>query len=842
MSRISLPIDEHLEKIGEMLAQNKPVIVEASPGSGKTTRVPPSLLSAPFRKDKEILVLEPRRLAAKLAATRVAEECNETVGNSIGYHFRFERVVGQKTRVCFLTEGMLMRRLLGDPTLANVACVIVDEFHERHLHGDVAMGYLASLRKGVRPDLRLVVMSATLDSAAVQAFLPESQVVQIEAPRFPIDLHYLPGVPSKMLDQLIKDAVTQACKSTPKTESTGDILVFLPGMGDILRAAQTLQTVAGTLNLEIAPLHGELERGAQDAALKKSPKRKVILSTNIAESSLTIEGVSIVIDSGLHRTAAYSWWSGVPSLKTRHISRASAIQRAGRSGRTSPGICYRLYTKSDFEGRSAFETAELLRADLSQTVLELKSLGVHSIKEFPWFEAPPQGSLESAEGLLYRLGALTKEGKLTEFGNRMVEIPAHPRLSRLLIETEKRGILDLGATAAAMLAEGNLEGMDALELFSRGSLSESAKRVKRQLLGNFESQNNKVSLEASLTHLAHSLLAAFPDRVGKKRKAARGKSDEVDVVLSSGGSARIAEVGVVSDSDTFIALDIQEQKHLNQQRSSLKLRCVCPIEEDWLLDVEPSFISDLNCLTWDRERSRIIASSQVKYDELVLTESPSVPKPSEETFDLLLKEVLNTDLTKISQLDPASFARIFSRIADAEKCEAWLVRYMTLKAHLPESGLLEWEEMRNRLLDPLRDKLGLAELKEVDLIGAWSSYLPSNIQGRWERLLPGTIALPSGRKTSVQYAFGKDPFIASRIQDFFGWMVGPEILEGRLKLTVHLLAPNQRALQVTSDLAGFWQREYPRIRKELGRKYPRHPWPEDPTKAVPNYSKPRKPR
>jgi len=831
MNPLSLPIDHRLAEIRLALEKNQTVIVEASPGSGKTTRVPSALLSCDFRKDREILVLEPRRLAAKLAAMRVSEEHGETVGGTIGYHFRFERVAGPKTRVCFLTEGMLMRRLLSDPKLKSTACVIIDEFHERHLHGDIAMSYLAWLRRHERPDLRIAVMSATLDSAAVTRFLSDSHLVHIDAPRFPIDLVYLNGPASKPLDQLVKEAVAKASKELPKQDGMGDILIFLPGMADILRAKTALETIRQSSGIEIALLHGELDRSAQDLALKRSQRRKVILSTNIAESSLTIEGVSIVIDSGLHRTAAYSWWSGVPSLKTRPISRASATQRAGRSGRTGPGTCYRLYSKTDFDSRPAFETPEILRADLSQTVLELKSLGIASAASFPWFESPPSGALESAETLLYRLGALSKEGSLTPIGKAMVTFPAHPRLSRLMIECDRRNIIDLGTTAAALISEGDLDSMDALESIRLARLSEPAKRLKRQFLGQFESRRSvQKPEEEAMNDLAQSLLTGFPDRVGKKRKAARGKSDEVDVVLSSGGSARVMEAGVVSHADTFIALDIQEQKHLSQQRSSLRLRCVCPIHEDWLLDIVPSAITEINSLEWDKERNRVIASSQVKYDELVLTESPSVPIPSDQSFAILLKETLGVEKDKISQLEPGDFSRIFARISDANECEAWLARLMTLQSYFPESELPDWPLLRERLLDPIRDKISLSELKELNLVASWFSVLPSSLQGRWDRLVPGTIALPSGRRSEVHYAFGKEPFVASRLQDFFGWTSGPSILDGRLKLTLHLLAPNKRAVQVTSDLAGFWEREYPRLRKELGRKYPRHAWPEDPTK------------
>ncbi len=825
-----LPIDSHLPAIRTLLEENRPVIVEASPGSGKTTRIPSSVLASTFLGDLEILVLEPRRLAAKLAARRVAWERGESVGDFIGYHFRFEKVVGKNTRVTFLTEGMLIRRLLTDPQLARVGCVLIDEFHERHLHGDIALSYLAHLRKNQRPDLRIAVMSATLDTTSLAGFLDNACVVSVAAPRFPIDIDYLSSPSSKPLAELVKAALMSAIREIPKDENSGDILVFLPGMNDILKSSDLLQPLRSSHDLDIFVLHGELDRERQDAALKKSARRKVILSTNIAESSLTIEGISIVIDSGLQRSASYSWWSGVPSLTTKPVSRASAIQRAGRAGRTGPGKVFRLYPKGDFEGRPQFETPEILRADLSQTVLELKSLGIKSISQFPWLERPSLASIEGAETLLYRLGALSRNGDLTPLGKTMVGFPAHPRLSRLLLESEQRGVLDLGTTLAAMLSEGSWEGMDAIEATRKTNLPPSGKRLKQQFLNAFENrQPSSRGFDSQNEDLAKCVLASFPDRVGKKRKAARGKTHEVDVVFASGGSARVVESGIILESELFVALDIQEQKHQTQQRSALRLRSVCAIHEDWLLDTEPSLIQEHDVITWDDSRQRVVVASQVKYGDLVLTESSSTPKPSEETFSVLLKEGLYIDKEKITTLDPSGFCLSLARIADAKLCESWIARLLLMTSHL---GTSDWPQVRDRLLGPLRDKLSLEEAKAAGLPETWISILPSEQQSLFDRLVPTSLLLPSGRRSQVVYSIGSDPFVASRLQDFFGWSTGPSLLNGKVPLTIHLLAPNHRAVQVTKDLKGFWEREYPRIRKELGRKYPRHAWPEDPTVAV----------
>ncbi len=394
VSRLSLPIDPHLPLIAKKLQESGCLVLKASPGSGKTTRVAPFLLNS-LPPGKEILVLEPRRLAAKLAARRVAEERREKVGGVIGYQFRFENVSSKETRLRFLTEGMLMRRLIRDRTLDGVAIVILDEFHERHLHGDVALSYLRSLQASGRPDLKLVVMSATLDTEALLRYLGNCPLVEVEGRPFDVATHYRPSE-NKFLEISVRDAVKTAFQEWPE----GDCLVFLPGMADIRRAESALSDLARINHWDLFPLHGELSKGEQDRALLPGRNRKIILATNVAETSLTIEGIRIVIDSGLHRQASYSWWSGVPSLRTRPISRASSIQRAGRAGRTASGTCYRLYSRADFDGRAPFETPEIQRADLCQTLLELKELGVQSLTQFPWFDPPPAGAMESAEATL----------------------------------------------------------------------------------------------------------------------------------------------------------------------------------------------------------------------------------------------------------------------------------------------------------------------------------------------------------------------------------------------------------------------------------------------------------
>jgi ATP-dependent helicase HrpB len=819
---ISLPIDPLLPDIRASLAREPNLILRASPGSGKTTRVPPALLEV---EKKEIWVLEPRRLAAKLAAERVAEERGERVGQTIGYHFRFERETSPATRVLFLTEGMLMRRLLHSPRLDTVGTVILDEFHERSLHADAALGYLRRLQRQ-RPELRIVVMSATLETERLSEYLGACKTIDIEAPRFPLDITYLEKPASDPLDKLVERAVRRALDEP----TTKDILVFLPGIADIRRSESALLRLAQSHSLIIAPLHGELDRREQDLAVRPSAKRKVILATNVAETSLTIEGVNVVIDSGLHRSASYSFWSGVPSLKTRATSKASAIQRAGRAGRTGPGRCYRLYTKSEFEGRGAFDSPEIQRADLAQLLLELKTLGVTDLNSFPWFEPPSPASLSSSEQLLHRLGAIDPAGELTPRGKRMAQIPGHPRLARLLLEAETRAIVEPGASLCALISEGLLNRMDALDQVGV-RLDGPAERARRQFLS---AVNNDTKAPGDFKEaLAKTVLTAFPDRVAKRRSAARGKWGETELILCTGGSAKVEEKGVVIDSDLFVVLDIQEQQHATQLKSQLRVRSLVPIHEDWLLELDPCPLIEKDLFTWNAERKRVQASSRLMYEDLVLTESSVDPKPSRETLRVLLKEGLNVDLEKLLAAGPAEIVSLLAGIFNTEVTENYIARLRLLETHKSNLPVPDWDEWKQSLVAHLTPALSLGQLKEIDFGDFSASLLAPETAAAMPRLLPSHFTLPNGKRAPIFYSLDKEPHVESRLQDFFGVKRPPQLLDGRLPLTLHLLAPNGRPLQITKDLDGFWEREYPRIRKELGRRYPRHPWPEDPHTPVP---------
>lgn len=834
LGKCFLPIDPYLPEIVRIVSSGRDLILKASPGSGKTTRVPPALLGADFLKsEKEIFVLVPRRLAAKMAALRVAKECDEVVGDTIGYQFRFENVTGPKTRLKFLTEGLLIRQLMSDPKLSRVGCVILDEFHERHLHSDVALAYLKWLKKNHRPDLRLVIMSATLETAALENYLENCETLDIKAAPYPVSVSYLPQPTKASLSDLVWDSVKSL--SFKDQVARQDILVFLPGMADILKTADKLEGHLGPRFL-VLPLHGELAKERQALVFEAIPEIKIILATNVAESSLTIDGVTTVIDSGLHRQASYSWWSGVPSLKTRPVSKASAIQRTGRAGRTAPGRCLRLYTQTDFETRAPFETPEIRRADLAETFLEIKALGIGDVGVFPWFEAPTEQAMASAAELLYNLGALdspSSSAELTILGHRLAALPLHPRLSRFMFESEKKSVTNEAALLAALISEDELVDLDALAQINSRFVPENVKRAKNQILSYFKNDKN-VSQDVSCD-VAYALLKGFPDRVARKRSAVQNKKSErrlleEDLVFCFGGSGTVPAVDVVNDNEYFLVLDVEERQARGQARAKVHVRSLCPVKADWLLDCETTFLKDIEELVWDESKKRVALASRFCYGQLVLTESKDEPRDTVAATKFLLKTGLGLDEEKFSTLSVADFLKALEKISETSGLESLCSRLMLLKEHFPTAELADIAHghFTDGFADLLRGAISLDDLRSECLEKRLVENLNYETLALMERELPLSITLKSGRKVAVKYELSKLPWMASRLQDFFGMREGPKILKGRVPLTLHLLAPNQRAVQVTTDLKSFWQGTYLEIRGQLSRRYPRHKWPEEP--------------
>ncbi len=729
---MKLPIDTLLPEIVAALHREKYLVVEAPPGAGKTTRIPPALRG-------EIIVLEPRRLAARMAARRVASELGERVGETVGYQVRFEDVSGPRTRIRFVTEGVLTRRLMSDPRLRGVDIVILDEFHERHLDSDLALALLK------RVDIKIVVMSATLDAAPVAKFLGDCPVLRSEGKLFDLKIEYTPHSALALENQ-----VAAAVERLGKPD--GDVLVFLPGAAEIRRAARALERS----NLLVVPLHGDLSPEEQDRAVTPAGRRKVILSTNVAESSITIEGVTAVIDSGLARVATDSPWTGLPSLDVKRVSQASATQRAGRAGRTAPGRVIRLYTAEDFHRRPKADAPEILRRELSQVALFLRAMKIEGLE---WLDSPPEAALAAAYRLL----------DLLEATPAMAELPLPPRLAKLVTEAARRGVPEKGCAVAAVLSAGERGSSDLLTL-AEAEWQPQTRRVfdqlRRMVPGRDRTRDDAAILQ--------SILASFPDRVARRRR------DEL--LLSQGGSARMADCR----HEFLVAVDIEDRR----DQGLPLVRLAAPIEPEWLLERAISRTT----LEWNRSAERVEQVSALLYDQLVIEETRAPAPASEEASALLASKALDVDI---------------GRFVDREALDQLLARAAFAGIAVDVGATLG---------SLCRGRISFAEI--TDLLAA---LRPPRI----DSLAPERLKLPGGRDVSVHYEAGKPPWIESRLQDFFGVRETPRI--GATPVVVHLLAPNRRPVQVTSDLAGFWERLYPQVRRELSRRYPKHKWPEKPT-------------
>ncbi len=815
---VPLPIDSVLPDAVAALRRSPGLVLTAAPGAGKTTRLPRALLLEGFAADGEIVVLEPRRLAARLAARRVAEELGERPGERVGWQVRFEEVASERTRLRFVTEGLLGRRLLGDPLLRGVSAVVLDECHERSVHTDLALALLRRLQRGPRPDLKLVAMSATLDPAPLASFLGGAPVLSAPGRQFDVRIEHAALPDDRPLDQQIASAL----RALLARGLDGDVLVFLPGAAEIRRAAEACAPLARGADLLVVPLHGSLPPEAQDRAVRPAGRRKVVLSTNVAESSITIDGVVAVVDSGLARVAGHSAWSGLPSLRVAKISRASAAQRAGRAGRTRPGACLRLYTRHDHDGRPAFETPEILRSDLAEPVLALLGAGAPDLAELQWLEPPPEEAVSAAFELLRRLGAVEGEA-LTALGRRLLRFPVHPRLGRLLVEAEKLGVADSGCELAALLGERDARldpslarsgPSDPLELLEsargRHGRWEQGARQLRRLCGARRSELPPAEADRALQK---ALLAAFPDRVARRRRPR-----EPELLLCGGGAATLARESVVRDADFVVAVEAEAQR--SGSRSSVLVRSASAIEPDWLVDIVPDALREEEQVTWNAAGERVEATWRLLYGGIVIEEGPSGRGDPARVAAVLAEAALARGPRAFE--DPDTLDRILGRVAFARERD-------------PGAGFptLGEPELREALVVLCEGRRSFAELREAGLAGVLGARLSPHQQARLAEIASEQVALPSGRKVRVGYAAGQPPWIASRLQDFFGLARGPSVDRGRVPLVLHLLAPNQRAVQVTSDLAGFWERTYPSVRRELSRRYPRHAWPEDPRTAAP---------
>jgi len=768
-----LPVDTILPEVLDSLQRVPSLVIEAPPGAGKTTRVPPAILSL---VPGEVIVLEPRRVAARMAARRVAWELGEEIGETVGYQVRFEEKTGPRTRLRFVTEGVLARRMLRDPMLKGIDAVVLDEFHERHLDGDFALALLKRLQ-ATRRDLRIVVMSATLDASPVARYLGDCPIMRSEGRLFPLSIRHQPYASDSLSVK-----TRRAVELLNAEQHSGSILAFLPGIAEIRGAMRECEATARQTGLTILPLHGDLSPAEQDRALSPSTDRKLVLATNVAESSVTVEGVTAVIDSGLARIAAYSPWTGLPTLQIGRISKASAIQRAGRAGRNAPGQVIRLYSEEDYFLRPQHDTPEIVRADLSQLLLSLRAMKTRHLNEIDWLDTPPQESIESAEMLLDRISA--NFDKL----EHLARFPLSPRLGRILIESLDRGVGEDGCIAVALLSLGaRSHACDLLEIMDFPKdyrLRQHIEQLVKIARPTRQSQHDDDAL-------LMSLLTGFPDRVARRRS-------NNQVLLSTGVSAEVA--GNMPSYEFMLALDAEDR----QENALPLIRVVARIEPEWLLDLYPDRMEERSTITWNRTAERVERVNTLLYDELVIEESRGAAS-GDEAMALLAQKAIEAGI---------------DRFIDNEALRGLLARLSF--AGIPHPDPLD--TLRS-LCQGINSFSGLKE--------ACQNFIPllegSVDKRRLEQLAPHSIYLKTGRQTKIHYEEGKPPWVSSRLQDFFGMTETPKIGLNKTPIVIHLLAPNYRAVQTTTDLAGFWERLYPQVRRELMRRYPKHKWPEKPT-------------
>jgi ATP-dependent helicase HrpB len=847
----SLPIDLFLDEAHQLLDRHQNLVVVASPGAGKTTRLP-AFLSRHL--EGAILVLEPRRMAAIAAASRVAEEQGWELGNEVGYQVRFANKTSAKTRLFFLTEALLSRKLAHDPELAGVECVILDEFHERSLHVDLALGLLRELQELGRP-MKLVVMSATLDSVKIAQYLGSAEapapVLDVPGKLFPLEIQYQKGsqllqTSPKFFETLLAQ-IKEAERNTQK-----DILVFLPGVGEIDRAQSQLESWASEKKMDVMPLHGSLSLESQRQALKKGPRRRILLSTNIAESSVTVDGVGCVIDSGLSRSMKFDVRTGFSRLEIGRISRSSAQQRAGRAARQFPGVCYRMWNKMDEVSMPPQDIPEILRSELSESLLFLAAQGVRNFEQFSWFEKPGDLLLNSAIANLQNLGGLNPQYEITTLGRKILQWPLPPRLAKLMLVAIEKSSPALGADIAAILQERDflqkqstavylgdqfesdlLLRLEVLTQFRQGETPRGVHRqtlqtvdqASRQILALTKKSSSGVSTESRTVDrelTATLLLSVFADRLCRRRPGSGERA-----LMVGGRGVRLAPDSVVKTSEFFLALNGVE----TLQNSETFVGLASGLEKTFLFRMLREQIEKNQTLTFDRENGRFYLRENKAYKGLVLEEgSVSIAKASEVKEHL--PQVLSSEWAWV--------------LKDNEDFSSWIERFSFLvrrrellnnKDLQEELALYSGEDLFS--LDQKTTAFTMASSGEMDffsvarknLVPFFEMLLSPRIVQALSEHVPACVQVPSGSSINIHYRTDRDPYIEVRIQEVFGWKETPKLMNGNQPLTLSLLGPNYRPMQITSNLESFWKTAYAEVRRELRLRYPKHSWPEDPTTA-----------
>ncbi|MCP5142930.1 MAG: ATP-dependent helicase HrpB [Gammaproteobacteria bacterium] len=830
---LALPIDPHLDAVRAALATHPIVLLSAPPGSGKTTRVPPALLAAEWLAGQGIVMLEPRRLATRAAARRMADERGEPVGETIGYRVRFDNRVSRQTRIEVVTEAILTRRIQNDPELTGIGLVIFDEFHERNLHSDLGLALCRDVQAGLRPDLRLLIMSATLDVEALQRALGDVMLIEAPGQAYPVDLHYLPRDPDARIEDTAVAGVRRALR-----ESEGDILVFLPGGGEIRRVAETL---AENGSEAVLPLYGDLSAEEQDRALGPAPdgRRKIVLSTPIAETSLTIPGVRVVVDTGLARVPGFDPNSGLDRLRLQRISRASAEQRAGRAGRQGPGVCYRLWSETTQQGLLAHLPPEIAVSDLAPLVLELALWGVDDPASLAWIDPPPAGHFAQARALLNALGALDEQGRLTATGRNLAGKGTHPRIAAMLLHAKAMGAdaATIAADLAALLGERDLfrDGGDrprqrigvdleprlaALAAFRDGGRAAVRDRgVDPGACG----QVARVAKQFGATGTADTglagrvLMQAFPDRIAQRREVTKDGSP-IRYRLANGRGAWLPADDPLARSAWLVAA------RLDAGQGEARILSAAAVEPDAIEQGLGDRIHWQESARWNETTRSVDARRERRLGELVLASEAWPDAPAELIQRGLLDAVRRNGLAVLPWSDTARELlvreRFVARVLADEDWPDWSDEALLRDL---EDWLLPW-------LDGMRR---FEHLKALHLTDVLIAALGWERRQRLDELAPTHITVPSGSRVRIDYDSGDIPVLAVRLQEMFGATDTPRLVDGRVALLLHLLSPGRRPVQVTQDLAGFWARTYAEVKKELKGRYPKHYWPDDPLQAEP---------
>ncbi|UVL66325.1 ATP-dependent helicase HrpB [Pseudomonas sp. B21-031] len=830
---ISLPIDTVLPALRQALENRDEAVLEAPPGAGKTTRVPLALLDAPWLAGQTIVMLEPRRLAARAAAERLASELGEKVGETVGYRIRLDSKVGPKTRIEVVTEGILTRRLQADPALDGVGLLIFDEFHERSLDADLALALSLNGRELLRdePPLKILLMSATLEGERLSRLLDDAPVVSSEGRMYPVDIRWgRPFQPGEFIEPRVVDCVLQAL-----ADQTGSVLVFLPGQAEIRRVHQSLQDMLGERSdILLCPLHGELDLNAQRAAIDPAPagKRKVVLATNIAETSLTIDGVRVVVDTGLARVPRFDPGSGMTRLDTQRISRASATQRAGRAGRLEPGVCYRLWSEAQHDQLAAHGSAEILQADLAGLALQLARWGV-TPDQLRWLDRPPAAAFSQAQDLLARLSAFKAGSRdnLSEHGQAMAELPAHPRIAHLLLRGQDLGLAAMACDVAALLGERDIQRGGGADLHSRLALIsgesktarggqggvQRARQLARQYRGLLRGKAGAGVADPDHPRWLGALLAlAYPDRVAQQRR-----EGGAEYRLANGRAALFAEVDALMKCPWLVVADLGSRQGQREERIYL----AAEFDPALLDDVLAEQVERIDILDWDDREQVLCAERQIKVGELVLSREPLPGLDDDARARALLGLVRRKGLNLLTW---------------TPELRQWQARVALLRQlDLDKTGQSEWPDLSDEALlanlegwlQPYLGKVSrLSHFAALDLSSMLRNLLPWPLPQRLDEWAPAHLAVPSGSHIRLDYS-ENPPILAVRLQELFGLADTPRIAQGRQQVKLHLLSPARRPVQVTQDLANFWRTTYAEVKKDLKGRYPKHYWPDDPLVA-----------